>query len=229
MFTSHQGLDELSTGSVLRVRSKSLFWNILPITPFYARTWTLPRGSTNHKLFRINTLAKSIRKKFEGIELGYGLGAVITALLVVCSAAWLSMVCNAIAAQGHIINLPSNVWLGGEHDLPFHELCSKERDSLVLTFSSHFPSPTRQFALGPRGAFCEEFRHDARVGTIGSDRGGIVGRHNPIVCPNDFVLRDGIGKINNELIWRPIAPGTDEYCCEQPPQFVPQTSAVPTL
>ena len=64
---SHQSLVETFTS--LRERSKSLFENILPVTPFYARIWTPPRRSSPSKLFRINILEKVIRKKFEEPEL----------------------------------------------------------------------------------------------------------------------------------------------------------------
>ncbi|MGB8062626.1 MAG: hypothetical protein WCF26_12070, partial [Candidatus Sulfotelmatobacter sp.] len=43
--------------------SKSLFWNILPVTPFDARIWAPPRRSIHSKLFRINILEKVIEKK----------------------------------------------------------------------------------------------------------------------------------------------------------------------
>src|ERR1700760_4399267 len=76
MFTpSHERPDEKHAGGFPRAtprtprRSKSLFCNILPITPFDARIWTLPRQTQHSKLFRINTLAKAIRKKLKGSSL----------------------------------------------------------------------------------------------------------------------------------------------------------------
>src|ERR1700739_2369904 len=73
MFTpSHERPDEKHAGGLPRAtarRSKSLFCNILPVTPFDAGIWTLPRRFPHSKLFRINTLAKEIRKKLNKTSL----------------------------------------------------------------------------------------------------------------------------------------------------------------